>query len=69
MESGPHTVTLMEQSDGTLKTVYMENMVWELANGPVPENTEIWHKNGNTLDNRLDNLYLVNNEHSAISNE
>src|SRR5690349_10851340 len=34
-------------------------VVWESANGPVPDGFEIHHRNENKIDNRLDNLRLV----------
>ena len=34
-------------------------VVWEQANGPIPDGMTIDHINGNTLDNRLENLQVM----------
>lgn len=34
----------------------LHRAVWEHANGPVPEGCHVHHINGDTLDNRLENL-------------
>ena len=33
--------------------------VWMMFNGHLPKNTRVLHINGNTLDNRIENLTLV----------
>jgi len=33
--------------------------VWENANGPIPAGYEIHHVNGDTLDNRIENLQCL----------
>jgi hypothetical protein len=39
--------------------LYMHRVIWEAINGPIPEGLEIDHRNGNRVDNRLNNLKVV----------
>lgn len=41
------------------KNLYAHRIAWELFNGKIPEDKEIDHINGNTLDNRISNLRLA----------
>jgi len=45
--------------DGKRKAIRLHRVVWEIANGPIPDGMEIDHINRNGLDNRLDNLRLA----------
>lgn len=42
-------------SDWILRAVY----VWQAANGPLPRGAVVHHMNGNTLDDRLENLAML----------
>ena len=37
----------------------LHRVVWEEANGPIPDGMEVDHINGDTKDNRLENLRIV----------
>ena len=43
----------------TRKQRFEHVLVWEAVHGPVPPGFEIHHKNGDKLNNRLENLKLV----------
>lgn len=40
-------------------TSYVHRLVWEEAHGPLPEGWHVHHLNGDTLDNRLENLVAL----------
>lgn len=44
---------------------FVHRLIWELHNGPIPESHEIDHINGDTRDNRIENLRLVTREQNA----
>jgi len=41
------------------KTVYFHRYIWEQAYGAIPKGMVIDHINGNTLDNRIENLQCI----------
>lgn len=43
-------------------------IVWEKANGKVPKRHKILHLDGNSLNNRLDNLMLISDSESVTIN-
>ena len=51
-------------------TVQEHRVVWEEANGPIPEGMVVHHRNGDRYDNRLENLELLSHQaHSAHHNQ
>lgn len=44
------------------KRIYSHRKVWVLAHGPIPEGCVVHHINGNSKDNRLQNLALMTKE-------
>ena len=41
------------------KNVYQHRLIWEKAHGAIPKDMTIDHINGNTKDNRLENLQVL----------
>jgi hypothetical protein len=41
------------------RTLYAHRVIWEAANGPIPEGHDIDHRNGRKSDNRIQNLEPV----------
>lgn len=44
----------------------LHRLIWEERYGPIPPKMEINHKDGNKLNNDLDNLELVTHQQNAI---
>jgi hypothetical protein len=47
---------------------FVHRIVWEEANGPIPETHYVVFKNGNRLDVRLENLELITRSEHAMRN-
>lgn len=49
---------------------YLEHrVIWEEANGPIPEGLEVDHINGEVGDNRLENLRLVTHAENMMNKQ
>lgn len=53
--------------DRNSKQVRLHRGCWEAYNGPIPDGHVVHHVNGNTLDNRIENLAcMMNSEHAQL---
>jgi len=43
-------------TDENGKVIFMHNLIWESHHGYIPRGYQVYHLNGNTLDNRSENL-------------
>lgn len=60
---------LRRNIEGQPVLMFEHRLVWEMHYGPVPAGYEIHHKNGNGMDNRLDNLEILPiREHRRLHN-
>ncbi|MGD0572772.1 MAG: DUF4365 domain-containing protein [Sedimentisphaerales bacterium] len=50
-------------TDDDGKVLLMHNTIWESEHGEIPEGYEVYHVNGNFLDNRQANLAIKETEH------
>ena len=55
----PHKRVHVQNSEFS-KCVPQQHAVWMMFNGALPPHTRIVHKNGDTFDNRIENLELYN---------
>lgn len=51
----------LQMPDGTIHSIMAHRIIWEWANGPIPEGMQINHKDLNKQNNRIDNLELATN--------
>jgi len=47
------------------KPIPVSRVVWILLNGPIPDGMLVDHRNGNVLDNTIQNLCLKNHGHNV----
>jgi hypothetical protein len=57
------------RTDDNGKVILMHNVIWESAHGKIPKGYEVYHINGDFLDNRRANLAIRKSEHSFAIEE
>lgn len=67
-DKGYYTINLYDK-DGVIKTKRVHRLLYESFIGKIPDGSVIHHRNGNSLDNSLENLKCVAKDvHSSIEN-
>ena len=46
---------------------YLHRMAWEEVHGPIPDGMVIDHINGDTHDNRIENLRCISQSHNVLN--
>jgi hypothetical protein len=57
------------RTDDNGKVILMHNVIWESAHGKIPKGYEVYHINGDFLENRRANLAIRKSEHSFAIEE
>jgi hypothetical protein len=47
--------------------IFMHRVIWEIINGPIPEKLEIDHIDGNSLNNRVNNLRMCTKKQNSYN--
>ena len=51
------------------KIIFLHNIIWESHHGQIPRGYQVYHVNGNSLDNRSDNLDIMKTIDNLISKD
>lgn len=54
-----HNVSYVYSTDENGKVVFLHNFIWESQHGPIPKGYQVYHINGNPLDNTRENLDII----------
>jgi hypothetical protein len=54
-----NNVGFVYSTDENGKVIFMHNLIWESHHGSIPKGYQVFHVNGNTLDNRSNNLDII----------
>lgn len=67
LRSGPtgpyahgYKMCMVQYPDGIIRSITLHRYLYEKEHGRLPSDTHVHHKNGNKLDNRLENLEAKN---------
>ena len=65
-KNGYRKIKIYPDGSKIRKSFWVNRLVWEAFNGPIPPKMEIDHLDGNRVNNSLENLMLVTHKQNQV---